>query len=82
MIPDWLNKTMGVITWMFAVSLMALLTGVFLVLIPIEILQLTAAKGFEVFYFRFFGVLASVTLPGVVMHFIIWDSQNSKRGTN
>lgn len=63
-------------TRVFLTALVALAVGLFIILIPIEILQLTAAKGFGVFYFRFFGVLASVTLPGVVMHFIIWDSQN------
>lgn len=78
MIPDRLNKTLRTLTWMFAVSVVALLTGVFLLLIPIEILQLTWARGFEVWYFRILGAVASVTLPGVVTHFIIWDSQNSK----
>ena len=73
-----LEKVLSGITWCFLASIVALVVGVFIILIPIEILQLTAAKGVEVFYFRFFGVLASVTLPGVVTHFIIWDSQNSK----
>ena len=73
-----LNKVLSGITWCFLASIVALVVGLFIILIPIEILQLTAAKGFEVFYFRFFGVLASITLPGVVTHFIIWDSQNSK----
>lgn len=73
-----LEKVLSGITWCFLASIVALIVGVFIILIPIEILQLTAAKGVEVFYFRFFGVLASVTLPGAVTHFIIWDSQNSK----
>jgi hypothetical protein len=77
-----LDKVLSGITWCFLASIVALVVGLFIILIPIEILQLTAAKGFEVFYFRFFGVLASVTLPGAVTHFIIWDSQNSKRGKN
>jgi hypothetical protein len=75
-----LDKVLSGITWCFLASIVALVVGVFIILIPIEILQLSVAKGFEVFYFRFFGVLASVTLPGAVAHFIIWDSQNSKKG--
>lgn len=71
-----LDKVLSGITRCFLASIVALVAGVFIILIPIEILQLTAAKGFEVSYFRFFGVLASVTLPGVVTRFIIWDSQN------
>lgn len=73
-----LEKVLSGIAWCFLASIVALVVGVFIILIPIEILQLTAAKGVEVFYFRFFGVLSSVTLPGAVTHFIIWDSQNSK----
>ena len=71
-----LDKVLSGITWCFLASIVALVVGVFIILIPIEILQLTAAKGVEVFYFRFFGVFASVTLPGAVTHFIIWDSRN------
>lgn len=56
----------------------ALILGLFFFLIPIEVLQLTWAKGFEVWYFRVLGAVASVTLPGAVVHFFIWDSQNSK----
>lgn len=78
MVPDRFMTVLRNNTRVFITSLVALIVGLFIILIPIEILQLTAAKGFEVFYFRFFGVLASVTLPGVVTHFIIWDSQNSK----
>lgn len=76
MIPDWLNKTMGVITWVFGVSILAIVLGVFTLLIPIEALNLEWAKGFEVFYFRLFGVTASMTLPVAVTHFIIWDCRN------
>lgn len=82
MIPDWLNKTLRVLTWTFAVSIMALLTGVFFLLVPIEVLQLTWAKGVEVFYFRLFGVTASMTLPAVVVHFILWDLGKTKENTN
>lgn len=82
MMPQWFMTVLRNNTRVFITSLVALIVGLFIILIPIEILQLTAAKGFEVWYFRFFGVLASVTLPGVVAHFIIWDSQNCKRGTN
>ena len=65
-------------TRVFITSLAALILGLFFFLIPIEILQLTWAKGFEVWYFRVLGAVASVTLPGAVVHFTIWDSQNSK----
>lgn len=82
MIPDWLNKTLRVLTWTFAVSIMALLTGVFFLLVPIEVLQLTWTKGFELFYFRLFGVTASMTLPTVVVHFILWDLGKIKENTN
>lgn len=76
MIPDRLNKTLRTLTWMFAVSVVALLTGVFLMLIPIEALNLEWARGFELFYFRLFGVTASMTLPFAVTHFIVWDLRN------
>lgn len=82
MIPYRLNKTLRTLTWMFAVSVVALLTGVFLLLVPIEVLQLTWAKGFELFYFRLFGVTASMTLPTVVVHFILWDLGKIKENTN
>lgn len=65
-------------TRVFITSLALLIVGLFIFLIPIEILQLTWAKGFEVWYFRILGAIASITLPGVVVHFVIWDSQNSK----
>lgn len=73
-----LHKVLSGVTWCFSASIVALVVGLFIILIPIEILQLTAAKGFEVWYFRILGAITSVTLPGVVAHFIIWDSQNSK----
>lgn len=82
MIPDRLNKTLRTLTWMFAVSVVALLTGVFLLLVPIEVLQLTWAKGFELFYFHLFGVTASMTLPTVAVHFILWDLGKIKENTN
>jgi len=82
MIPDKLNKTLHVITWAFFVSVVALLAGIFLLLIPIEVLSLHWAKGFEIFYFRLFGVTASVTLPTVVVHFILWDLGKTKENTN
>lgn len=65
-------------TKVFITSLAALILGLFFFLIPIEILQLAWARGFEVWYFRILGAVASVTLPGVVIHFIVWDLQNSK----
>ncbi len=76
MIPERFYNLLRYTTQCFIASIAALAIGVFIILIPIEILQLTWAKGFEVWYFRIFGVVASVTLPGVVVHFIIWDSQN------
>lgn len=82
MIPDRLNKTLRVLTWTFAVSIVALLAGIFLLLVPIEVLQLTWAKGFELFYFRLFGVTASITLPAVAVHFILWDLGKIKGNTN
>lgn len=82
MVPEWLMTVARYNTRTFLASVAALVLGVFIILIPIEILQLTAAKGFEVWYFRILGVVASVTLPGVVTHFIIWDLQNSKKGNH
>lgn len=71
-----LEKVLSGITWCFLASIVALVVGVFIILIPIEILQLAWVRGFEVWYFRILGAVASVTLPGVVTHFVIWDSQN------
>lgn len=82
MVPEWFMTVIRNNTRVFITSLAALVLGLFFFFIPTEILQLTWAKGFEVWYFRVLGAVASVTLPGVVTHFIIWDSQNSKRGTN
>lgn len=83
MIPDKLNKTLHVITWTFFVSVVALLAGIFLLLIPIEVLSLHWAKGFEIFYFRVSAVIASVTLPAVVVHFILWDlGKTREKSTN
>lgn len=62
----------------FLTALVALAFGLFVFIIPIEILQLSWAKGFELWYIRLLGAVVSITLPGVVVHFFIWDSQNSK----
>lgn len=78
MVPEWFMTVIRNNTRVFITSLVALVLGLFFFLIPIEVLQLTWAKGFEVWYFRILGAAASVTLPGVVAHFFIWDSQNSK----
>lgn len=75
--PEWLSKLMRINTWCFITSIAALALGVFIVLIPIEILQLHWARWFEVLYFRVLGVAASVTLPGTVTHFILWESNNN-----
>lgn len=80
MVPERLMTVVRNNTRVFFTSLAALILGLFFFLIPIEILQLAWARGFEVWYFRILGTVASVTLPGVVVHFIIWDSQNSKKG--
>lgn len=80
MVPERLMTVVRNNTKVFMTALVALVFGLFFFLIPIEILQLTWAKCFEVWYFRILGAVASVTLPGVVVHFIIWDSQNSKKG--
>nr|DAR84053.1 MAG TPA: hypothetical protein [Caudoviricetes sp.]DAX82038.1 MAG TPA: hypothetical protein [Caudoviricetes sp.] len=76
MMPQWFMTVIRNNTRVFITSLAALILGLFFFLIPIEVLQLTWARGFEVWYFRILGAVASVTLPGVVTHFIIWDSQN------
>lgn len=78
MVPEWLMTVLRNNTKVFITSLALLIVGLFIFLIPIEILQLTWARVFEVWYFRILGAVASVTLPGVVTHFIIWDSQNSR----
>lgn len=78
MVPEWLMTVVRNNTKVFITSLAALILGLFFFLIPIEILQLAWARGFEVWYFRILGAIASVTLPGVGVHFIIWDSRNSK----
>lgn len=62
----------------FLTALVALTFGLFVFVIPIEILQLSWAKGFELWCIRLLGAVVSITLPGVVVHFFIWDSQNSK----
>lgn len=63
-------------TRVFITVIAALVAGLFIFLIPIEVLQLTWAKGFELWYFRVLGAVASVTLPGVGIHFIVWDLRN------
>ena len=78
MVPERFMTVLRNNTRVFITSLIALIVGLFFFLIPIEVLQLTWARVFEVWYFRILGAVASVTLPGVVVHFIIWDSQNSK----
>ena len=78
MVPDRFMTVLRSNTMVFITSLVALIVGLFFFLIPIEVLQLTWARVFEVWYFRILGAVSSVTLPGVVAHFIIWDSQNSK----
>lgn len=79
MVPDWFMTVVRNNTRVFITSLALLIGGLFIFLIPIEILQLTWARGFEVWYFRILGSITSATLPGVVTHFIIWDSQNNKK---
>lgn len=78
MVPDRFMTVLRNNTRVFITSLVALIVGLFFFLIPIEVLQLTWARVFEVWYFRILGAITSITLPGVVVHFIIWDSQNSK----
>lgn len=78
MVPDRFMAVLRNNTRVFITSLVALIVGLFFFLIPIEVLQLTWARVFEVWYFRILGAITSITLPGVVAHFIIWDSQNSK----
>lgn len=78
MVPDRFMTVLRNNTRVFITSLVALIVGLFFFLIPIEVLQLTWARVFEVWYFRILGAITSITLPGVVTHFIIWDSQNSK----
>lgn len=63
-------------TRVFLTALVALAVGLFVFIIPIEILQLTWAKGFELWYIRLLSAAVSITLPGVVIHFIVWDLRN------
>nr|DAK22164.1 MAG TPA: hypothetical protein [Caudoviricetes sp.] len=63
-------------TRVFLTALVALAVGLFVFIIPIEILQLSWAKGFELWYIRLLGAVVSITLPGVVIHFIVWDLRN------
>lgn len=65
-------------TKVFLTALVALPVGLFVFIIPIEILQISWAKGFELWYIRLLSAAVSITLPGVVIHFIVWDLQNSK----
>lgn len=63
-------------TRVFITAVVALAVGLFIFIIPIEILQLTWAKGFELWYIKVLGAAVSITLPGVIIHFIVWDSRN------
>lgn len=63
-------------TRVFITAVVALAVGLFIFIIPIEILQLTWAKGFELWYIKVLGAVVSITLPGVIIHFIVWDLRN------
>lgn len=63
-------------TRVFITAVVALAVGLFIFIIPIEILQLTWAKGFELWYIKVLGAAVSITLPGVIIHFIVWDLRN------
>ena len=63
-------------TRVFITAVVALAVGLFILIIPIEILQLTWAKGFELWYIKVLGAAVSITLPGVIIHFIVWDLRN------
>lgn len=63
-------------TRVFITAVVALAVGLFIFIIPIEILQLTWAKGFELWYIKVLGAAVSITLPGVVIHFLVWDLRN------
>lgn len=63
-------------TRVFITAVVALAVGLFIFIIPIEILQLTWAKGFELWYIKVLGAGVSITLPGVIIHFIVWDLRN------
>ena len=63
-------------TRVFITAVVALAVGLFIFIIPIEILQLTWAKGFELWYIKVLGAAVSITLPGVIIHFIVWDFRN------
>lgn len=64
-------------TRVFITAVTALAVGLFIFIIPIEILQLTWAKGFELWYIKVLGAAVSITLPGVIIHFIVWDLRNN-----
>lgn len=63
-------------TRVFITAVVALAVGLFIFIIPIEILQLTWSKGFELWYIKVLGAAVSITLPGVIIHFIVWDLRN------
>lgn len=63
-------------TRVFITAVVALAVGLFIFIIPIEILQLIWAKGFELWYIKVLGAAVSITLPGVIIHFIVWDLRN------
>lgn len=60
----------------FITALLALVVGLFVFIIPIEILQLSWAKGFELWCIEVLGAAVSITLPGVIIQFIVWDLRN------
>lgn len=63
-------------TRVFITAVVALAVGLFIFIIPIEILQLTWAKVFELWYIKVLSAAVSITLPGVIIHFIVWDLRN------
>lgn len=63
-------------TRVFITAVVALAVGLLIFIIPIEILQLTWAKGFELWYIKVLGAAVSITLPGAIIHFIVWDLRN------
>nr|DAQ79168.1 MAG TPA: hypothetical protein [Caudoviricetes sp.] len=76
MVPDRFMTVLRYNTMVFITAVVALVVGLFIFIIPIEILQLTWAKGFELWYTKVLGAAVSITLPGVIIHFIVWDSLN------
>lgn len=76
MIPERLMTVLRYNTRVFITAVVALAVGLFIFIIPIEILQLTWAKGFELWYIKVLGAAVSITLPGVIIHFIVWDLRN------